>query len=84
MTNTPLNGSRTHALSDFARNVLRKLARRPIPSMEVNPGVADRLMRGGLVEVLQLTSPFAKHKGGTCNHLCITDTGRAELENPTQ
>lgn len=44
----PLNGQKTHPLSKHALGVLRDLARGPVPGYEINPGVRDRLSRGGL------------------------------------
>lgn len=72
---TPLNGTKTHPLSEHARGVLQSLYKKSTPTMEVNPGVIDRLTREGLAAVMQLTSPYAKHKGGKCNHLVITQAG---------
>jgi hypothetical protein len=63
-------------LSDHARDVLRRL---PLPSSSINPGVADRFLRGGLATVEQLPSPYKKHKGGTCAHLVRTEAGDREL-----
>lgn len=72
----PLNGNKTHPLSDFARGVLRDLASAPKPRQEINAGVVDRLMRESLVEIVDLPSPYKSHKGGACAHLKITDAGR--------
>lgn len=66
-------------LSPIAHSVLRSLARAPMPTQDVNPGVVDRLMRGKPVEVIQLPSPFKTHKGASIAHLQITDAGRAEM-----
>jgi hypothetical protein len=79
---TPLNGTKTHELSEHALEELRNLARAPMPTMQINPGVVNRLQREELAEVVQLPSPFKAHKGGTCNHLQITDKGRERLSTP--
>ncbi len=50
----PLNGERTHPLSDAARKVLHDMLRAPIPRPDVNPGVANRLLRE---DILALVSP---------------------------
>ena len=63
-------------LTAHAREVLAQIAKAPVPSVKVNPGVRDRLIRGHLVETVQLPSPYKKHKGSTCNHLQITESGR--------
>ena len=71
-----LNGGKTKSLTDHAKAVLRDLLRRPKPLMEINAGVRDRLSRGGWVRVIEYTSPYAKHKGGTCQHLALNESGR--------
>ena len=72
----PLNGTQTHPLTIHSQRVLAQIAKAPIASLLVNPGVRDRLLRENLVEIVQLLSPYKKHKGGTCPHLQITDIGR--------
>lgn len=66
-------------LTTFARGVLCQIADKPVPSSAVNPGVVDRLLRGQLVEEVQLPSPYITHGGKSINHLRITNTGRAEI-----
>lgn len=75
----PLNGSKTHPLSAHAIAELRNLLLAPEPCCGVNPGVANRLLREGLVETVGLPSPFKVHKGGNTAHLRITEAGRAVL-----
>lgn len=79
----PLNGTKTHPLSEHAIGELRDIAAAPVPRQAVNPGVANRLLREELVEQVQLPSPFKSHHGrhgkGTCIHLRITDAGREAL-----
>lgn len=77
---TPLNGTKTHPLSDHAKEELRNLCRAPIPCAGVNPGVINRLMREELAEIVSLPSPFKVHRGGECPHLQITDKGRRAIE----
>lgn len=55
-------------LSPHALGALARLGRRPLPCSEINPGVADRLMREGLIEQVELPSPFASHKGKRIGH----------------
>ncbi|KYK44534.1 hypothetical protein A1D31_14135 [Bradyrhizobium liaoningense] len=76
---TPLNGTKTHPLSAHAINVLRSLARCPDPAQEINPGVGNRLMRESLVEIVNLPSPYKKHRGAVIPHYQITDAGRAAI-----
>ena len=71
----PLNGFRTHPLSAHALGELRAIARAPIPAQELNPGVRNRLMREFLIELVSMKSPYKVHKGGTCEHVRITDAG---------
>lgn len=71
-----LNGSKTKPLTDHAKGVLRDLLRKPIPMKEINPGVRYRLQRGGWVREIQYTSPYAKHRGGTCPHLALNSAGQ--------
>ncbi len=65
----PLNGTKTHPLSDAAKAILASLAREPIPCSQVNPGIVDRLLREGVVEIERLPSPFKTHKGKHVPHL---------------
>jgi hypothetical protein len=79
----PLNGEKTHPLTQHAIGVLRDIASKPIPRQSLNPGVANRLARENFVTQVQLPSPFKSHHGrhgkGTCVHLQITDRGRQVL-----
>ncbi len=71
----PLNGTKTHKLSQHAIDELRDISHRPVPSQSVNPGIANRLMRENLVEIVSLPSPFVSHKGKDISHLKITQAG---------
>jgi len=75
----PLNGTKTHPLSEYAREELRNIATEPVPRQSVNPGVANRLLREGLVSEVQTVSPFKRHKGGSITHLQITADGLARV-----
>lgn len=71
----PLNGTRTHPLSEHAKGILRELTRGPVPSYSINPGVRDRLSREGLV----IETEF-----GWKRFYSITAAGRARIaENDT-
>lgn len=71
----PLNGSKTHPLSEHAKAALKLLESGPIPPFEINPGVLNRLQRSGFIEYLQLPSPYASHKGKRINHVQLTQAG---------
>ncbi|MBV7542231.1 hypothetical protein [Acidovorax sp. sic0104] len=75
----PLNGNATRPLSEHARERLRDISHKPVPSVELNPGVANRLLREALVETVELPSPFATHKGRLVSHLKITEAGQRVL-----
>lgn len=79
----PLNGTRIHPLSPHALFCLRCIEERPRPRQTVNPGVANRLERGALVQTVRLPSPFKTHKGRLIDHLEITDAGRAAISRAT-
>lgn len=76
----PLNGEKTHPLTDKALLALRQLKYEPIASQEFNPGITNRLLREHLVEQVQLPSPYASHKGKNIEHLRITGAGRKAIE----
>jgi len=78
----PLNGTKTHPLTDHAREQLLDIAAKPVPRQDVNPGVANRLLRECLVSEVMLTSPFKTHKGKSIAHLQITTDGRERLGLP--
>lgn len=67
----PLNGEKTHPLSDTAKALLRGLATGPVPRQAVNPGLANRLLREALVVSVMLPSPYKKHKGAAIEHLSL-------------
>lgn len=72
----PLNGTKTHPLSEHAFSVLGSIAGSPTPCAQINPGVVRRLMDEELAEVVHLPSPYATHKGKPLAHLKATDKGR--------
>ncbi|MEJ6003776.1 hypothetical protein [Paucibacter soli] len=75
----PLNGTKTRPLTAFALAQLRGLAQAPKPRQELNPGVANRLLREALVESVDLPSPYASHKGRSIEHLKASVAGIAVL-----
>ena len=80
----PLNGEKTHPLSEHAKAELANMqSGGPVPRVAVNPGVANRLLREALVEEAMLPSPFKTHNGRPIAHLRITAAGRAALQ-PSQ
>lgn len=69
-------------LSEHALAELRDIVTKPVPSCGVNPGVIAKLLREGLVEVVELPSPFLTHQMAgikTTSHLKATATGRARI-----
>lgn len=76
----PLNGMKTHPLSEHALSELKDIAQTPVPRSSVNPGVVNRLLRESLVEEVSLPSPFKAHKGAAVAHLQITTAGRAAIQ----
>ena len=80
MSRTPLNGTKTHPLTEVAKEALREIARSPVPRTRINPGLVNRLRRGELVESVMLPSPFKTHKGREIEHLAISDKGRDVIE----
>ena len=54
MTIAPLNGIKTHPLSDHAKGVLERVKGSPVPCYLINPGVINRLQREGCVEVVEI------------------------------
>lgn len=79
MTMKPLNGELTHALKPASLEALRLIADKPLPRQEVNAGISNRLLRGGLVESVDLPSPYASHKRRCIEHLRVSVAGIARL-----
>lgn len=74
MLKMPLNGTKTHPLSEGAKSVLARLERGPLPAQELNPGLVNRLLRERYVELVMLPTPY-KTKVGKIPHLRL----RAEM-----
>jgi hypothetical protein len=79
MTLAPLNGRLTHPLTESGWHALAQVAAAPVPRQELNPGVANRLLRGNLAAQHLLPSPYKTHKGRPIAHLSATDFGREKL-----
>ena len=77
----PLNGTQTHPLSETAKAALRGMTLAPVPRNTLNPGVANRLLRGGLVGSAMLTSPYKNHMGKDIEHFRITAAGKEVIES---
>jgi hypothetical protein len=81
---TPLNGTKTHPLSQHAIGVLRELRRGPVVCQDINAGVQNRFLRdplGALAEFVNLPSPFRTHKGKLIPHMQITQAGNDFLDS---
>jgi len=76
----PLNGTKYRKLSKVAQSILADIARSPIPCLELNPGVVNRLVGGGYTNVMHCPSPYKSHNGGTCPFLVITSKGMREVQ----
>jgi len=68
----PLNGEKTHPLSDAAKKVMRELASSPKMSWEINPGVMNRFQREGLAD-----AHHVKWKGQWKSEIRLTPKGLA-------
>lgn len=77
----PLNGVKTHPLTDFAWGILTSVSWAPRPYSEINAGVIDRLTHENLVEIVDLPSPFKTHKGKLIRFIRITEDGRRRLSS---
>lgn len=75
----PLSGTKTRALSPIAIETLRSLSRTPAPCQSLNPGLCNRLAREGLVDEVQLPSPYASHKGRDIAHFKASTAGMSRL-----
>ena len=76
----PLDGIKTHPLSDHAWSVLRMLAHDgDMPTQLINAGVVNRLLREALVSVYLAPTPYRTRKGNI-NWLQITQAGLSRLQ----
>ncbi|KKP81499.1 MAG: hypothetical protein UR84_C0024G0004 [candidate division WS6 bacterium GW2011_GWD1_35_594] len=75
----PLNGTKYRKLSKVAQSILADIARSPIPCLELNPGVVNRLEGGGLVVRIQRHSPYKTHMGKMIDHFVVTPKGMREV-----
>lgn len=82
MTSGHADTSKLNPLTPHARGELERVAREPVPTLELNAGVMDRFLRGRLVEIVQRRSPFKSHNGRDLAHAKITDAGLVELGLP--
>jgi len=74
----PLNGEKTHPLSQIALDALVAIEKKPAPRQTLNPGLVNRLLREALVESVYLPSPWKSVKRSV-EHLQITAAGRERL-----
>lgn len=66
----------TKPLSEHAVSLLKEMLVRPVPLNEINAGVSNKFRNEGLARIIEYSSPYAKHRGGTCPHMSITEKGR--------
>ncbi len=55
----PLNGTKTHPLTEHGFSALKQLRSGPLPAQSFNPGVIDRLLRESLIELKDGPSPYS-------------------------
>lgn len=68
------------APSEHAMACLRRMAREPFPSQEINFTVRDKLVLFGYAELFEAPSPYKTHKPGKrVTFIRATDAGRAAL-----
>ena len=77
----PLNGKETKKLTKIAIETLKRLKYRPLPCQELNPGLLNRLIRGNLIDIVKLPSPYKTHKGRVIDHCRLNNFGFELLEN---
>ena len=65
-------------ISDHAESMLRNL---PLPAQEINPGVRGVLLMHSYAEIVQLPSPYKKHKGQNIDHYDVSAKGRRYLKD---
>lgn len=68
-------------LSGYSFRTLEEIQKAPRPSFSINPGAVAKLLREGLVEIVQLPSPYKMHSGACIGHLKITVLGQDRLRN---
>ncbi len=70
-------------LPGYSRRALADIREKPRPCLTINHGAGALLMREGLVEIVQLPSPYKMHGGAPINHFKITVLGedRLRLDN---
>jgi hypothetical protein len=76
----PLNGEKTHPLTDHAIGVLRELRLSPIPRFRLNPGVVNRLLRESLVEHVWASNDKSRNVTKEIEYIRITDAGRSRIK----
>lgn len=65
-------------ISNHAIRILYQASRKPFPAQEVNPGVSQKLVALGYVNLVEMPSPYPSHKRGTKVHFLVpTDAGKA-------
>ena len=74
----PLNGTKTHPLTEHGFSALKQLRSGPLPAQSFNPGVIDRLLRESLIELKDGPSPY-RTKPGVRSYAHITEAALAAL-----
>jgi len=76
----PLNGTKYRKLSKLAQSILADIAISPLPCLELNPGLANRLEGGGLVVRVWKHSPYKTHMGKMIDFFVVTTKGMKEVQ----
>lgn len=73
----PLNGTKVHPLKRPTKDAMCRLSSGKVrPTQEFNAGVVDRIVSGGLGEIVTRPSPYANGAGKTIPHIRLTDEGQ--------
>jgi hypothetical protein len=69
---------RKKPISDHSDRVLRSL---PLPAQEINPGARGRLLQAGYAEIVDMPSPYKKHRGALIPFYAVSEKGRRYMKD---
>lgn len=76
--------SQAPPLTDAEKAMLERIVAAPVPVLEVNMHIRDRLWHERLVDYVDLKSPFKSHAGREIPHLKAMPAARAKLGLPPE